>query len=259
MAAIMPKEFTSVYTLQRALATDVWTAVRHADAPQTPVVVKFVKETSCETAALAAVRNVPHVVQVLDDSLCHDGRRAIVMPYYERGDLMDRVEHAPLPEIDALRAIRQVATALVGVHAAGVAHRDLKLENVLCGDDGTCVLTDFGFAAIREPTMYNRCGTRLFVAPEVLHANRFLNRGYTYSCDIWSLGVSLYALVNKHMPFTSDRDVASAGVLAHKMRKTVSMPTRRVIAAMLRRNAAHRPTAEQVVAQIDEALLLLQQ
>jgi len=80
-------------------------------------------------------------------------------------------------------------------------HRDLKLENIMMtdGDDrGKPKIVDFGLSKIIGPTetASEPFGTLGYVAPEVLK-----KQPYTYSCDIWSLGCILYALLSGSLPF----------------------------------------------------------
>ena len=108
------------------------------------------------------------------------------------------------------------------LHTQRIAHRDLKLENVLISASGSCKLADFGLAheyvgerdldpravpgrpsegvgGWRErEVLYDVCGSKAYVAPEVL-----LKLGYDgYSADMWSLGICLFAMLAGFFPFT---------------------------------------------------------
>ena len=108
-------------------------------------------------------------------------------------------------EGDARLIMRQLLMALDRVHGAGVVHRDIKLDNILLpsADDLTEIkLCDFGLTGIvtpSEPRLSTRCGTPLYVAPEVLARDC----RYDTKVDMWSAGVVLYMLLAGSPPFYS--------------------------------------------------------
>jgi serine/threonine protein kinase len=93
----------------------------------------------------------------------------------------------------------ELSGALSTVHRAGLIHRDVKAQNVLCDRDGRLVLTDFGAGCEVQQTTdagtRELKGTPLCVAPEVL-----AGRPATASSDVYSLGVLLYHLVTGTYP-----------------------------------------------------------
>ena len=113
-------------------------------------------------------------------------------------------------EHDCRTAFTALLRALCYLHARGVTHRDVKLDNVLLavpGDLSTVRLVDFGLAAscldeapdAPEPAMTWMCGSAPYMAPEVA-----LRRiPYTDACDMWSAGVVLHLLLTGHMPFAA--------------------------------------------------------
>ena len=107
----------------------------------------------------------------------------------------------------------QVAVALDWLHARQVAHRDLKLENVLCRDDGaTYVLCDFGSATtavlpaersrkamLQEQEKIERYSTQMYRAPEMVDLHR--NWPVDERVDVWALGCLVYELLHGHPPY----------------------------------------------------------
>lgn len=87
-------------------------------------------------------------------------------------------------------------------------HRDIKPENILYvhgGEgkgNGRVKLVDFGTAVkFKKGEKYSEIyGSANYLAPEVV------NMDYTEKCDVWSLGVILYTILLKQMPFDGNMD-----------------------------------------------------
>lgn len=131
------------------------------------------------------------------------------------GDLFSFLEYkgGRLDEALAAVVIRQVLLAIEYLHGQGIAHRDLKPDNILmtCLDDGArVVVTDFGSARYLPDTfrrgtqsprkfqrMFSTAGTLEFTAPEIHGMNPMapIEGGYTKSVDMWSIGTITAALL----------------------------------------------------------------
>ena len=116
-----------------------------------------------------------------------------------------------LTEANIASIVYQICLAINYLHASGVIHRDLKLENIMVdlvdleGDvekedyiehQLVCKLTDFGFATVidnKKKTL--SVGSPIYMAPDVL------NRQYDSKCDLWALGVLTYMLLTGKPPF----------------------------------------------------------
>lgn len=130
------------------------------------------------------------------------------------GELFDRIiektqsDEGHFSERDAAGLVRCILDAISYCHDKAIVHRDLKPENFLFSskDERTAVIKiiDFGLSRhdhdVKQGIMNTKVGTPYYVAPEVL------NREYTKSCDIWSIGVITYILLCGYPPFYGDTD-----------------------------------------------------
>src|SRR3989338_2023286 len=118
--------------------------------------------------------------------------------------LLDLVQQfpdgVPLPRV--LHIFWQLISVVEYVHARGIVHKDLKLENILVDDDGCIFLIDFGLSRYFTPgkkALRDALGSPRYAAPEL-----WLERAYEGpSADIWSMGVVLYLLTTGFFPFSA--------------------------------------------------------
>lgn len=140
-----------------------------------------------EVLAMRHLPPHPNIAQLVEH-VCVNGQHYIVMEPCYGGELFAQVEASgSLPEEYVLRLTRGAASAVSHMHSHGVAHRDLKLENMLVSEQGgECVkICDFGLAhvhALGPPPrrgddllgvcqsaelLVRVCGTKSYAAPEV--------------------------------------------------------------------------------------------
>ncbi len=154
-----------------------------------------------------------------------------------------------LPVERALGLVSETADALAAIHDGGIVHRDVKPANVMVQPDGRPVLIDFGIASIpgQEPLTQTGqvLGTMAYVSPEQVSGERA-----TAASDVYSLGVLAYQALSGVRPFQRDTPVASA--LAHvtdpppALTVPLDAEERDLLAAMLAKSPADRPTAHEV-------------
>ncbi|KAG1359752.1 phosphoenolpyruvate carboxylase kinase 1 [Cocos nucifera] len=201
---------------------------------------------------LAAAGN-PHAVQIHATYEDADSLH-LVLDLCPGPDLFVRVsDRAPLPERDAAAVMLPLMEAIATCHRRGIAHRDVKLENVLFDGRGELKLADFGSAECfddeRRWAMTGLVGTPFYVAPEVV-----AGREYGEKVDVWSCGVILYMMLGGMAPFYGESAVEILeAVLRGNLRfpprifRGVSPAAKDLIRKMLCKDVSRRLSADQVL------------
>lgn len=102
-----------------------------------------------------------------------------------------------LNEEQAYAVFSQICKGLKYMHENNVAHRDLKLTNILIDEEYTVKVIDFGFACESSERQKMYCGTPSYMAPEIVEKKIYLSK----PVDIWSLGVVLFKLLSGEYAF----------------------------------------------------------
>ena len=129
----------------------------------------------------------------------------LVTEFIPGSDLRRLVRHhGPLTEQQATLVISQGAEALAYAHERGLVHRDVKPGNLLVTPEGLTKLTDLGLASFSSDAApaatggpRHIVGTPDFIAPEAIANPGEVRR----SCDIYSLGCTLYYAVTGKVPY----------------------------------------------------------
>lgn len=211
-----------------------------------------------EARALAAFRH-PSLVTVYSLG-AHDGRDFLVM---ERIYGISLIEHVgrrraagqPLSLVEAVDMLASIADGLSIVHRAGLAHRDVKLENVMMTPDGRVVLMDFGLVLpeFHVGAQATIAGSPPYMAPEALTND--VESGLGHLLDIYALGVCAFELVTGQKPIVAPS--LSAMFELHRsgyvpridaLRDDVPERLANLIAGMMAKSAADRPQSAEAVA-----------
>ncbi|WP_030059221.1 MULTISPECIES: serine/threonine-protein kinase [Streptomyces] len=171
---------------------------------------RLITRTLREAKATARIRHNSAVT--VFDVVDEDDRPWIVMELVESRSLADVIrEDGPLAPARAAEIALDVLGVLSAAHALGILHRDVKPSNVLMGDDGRVVLTDFGIASVEGDASVTSTGM-LVGAPSYISPERARGQKPGPPADLWSLGGTLYAMVEGRPPY--DRGSALATLTA---------------------------------------------
>src|SRR3954451_15898156 len=198
-----------------------------------------------EARAIARLNNI-NVVRAFD-VLRTDADPWIVMEYVPSRSLQDTLaSDGPLPPVRVAEIGLGVLNALRAAHRAGVVHRDVKPGNVLLGEGGRVVLTDFGLATVPGDPTVTRTGLVLgspaYIAPE-----RARDGTAGPGADLWSLGATLYAAVEGSSPFARPSAIATLAALATENPPPArnAGPLKPVLNGLLRKDPNHRIDADE--------------
>jgi serine/threonine protein kinase len=204
-----------------------------------------------EAAILEDIRH-PGVVRVYDCNVLPDRRPWIAMELVAGETLADRLHaQVTLPAHEVAGLIADVADVLASVHKAGVIHRDLKPDNLMCtpGDrEYPLRLLDWGVARLgplgRLTLDGLTPGTPVYMSPE-----QTTGRNIAAPCDIYSLGVIAYEALTGDPPFDG-RTLAEVVCLhltgvPRPLRESCNAPIALcdLVERMLGKDPAQRPSA----------------
>jgi len=215
--------------------------------------------------SVAARLQHPHIVPLLSAGEM-DGVPYFTMPFVRGESLRARLaRHGEMPISEAVRVLREIASALAYAHAHGVVHRDIKPDNILFSDDAAMV-TDFGVAKALSASSNGdhggvtslgvALGTSAYMAPEQATADPSTDN----RADIYAFGVLAYEVLTGRSPFFGRN---AAQLLAAQVQEVPEPISRRrssvppALAALIMRCLEKRPadrpqTAAEVVHALDD-------
>ncbi|MFJ5232922.1 protein kinase [Kitasatospora sp. NPDC088391] len=205
---------------------------------------RLVVRTLREAKATARIRHAAAVT--VYDVVEEDDRPWIVMELVDGRSLADVVrEDGTLTPARAAGIALDLLGVLGAAHAQGVLHRDVKPSNVLIGEDGRTVLTDFGIASVEGDTSITSTGM-LVGAPSYIAPERARGQRPGPPSDLWSLGGTLYAMVEGVPPYDRGSALATlTAVMTEELPVSEQAgPLWPVIAGLLEKDPAKRMDAD---------------
>ncbi|KLT46137.1 kinase-like protein, partial [Cutaneotrichosporon oleaginosum] len=157
-----------------------------------------------EIALHWTARDHPSIIN-MDRLVTEDDGIYVVMDYGDEGDLFAMITEKHRYAGDDLlikKVFLQILDGVEHLHMLGIAHRDVKPENIVCSNDGTVVrIVDFGLATRDTTSTEFGCGSTFYIAPECLGEWDNARCYTTQTADVWSLGVILVNLVCGRNPW----------------------------------------------------------
>ncbi len=176
----------------------------------------------------AKLTHPPHSIAMYDVAI-ESGEPWLVMEYFPPARSLAQAMNLAdtLPPLEVAQIGAQIAAALTEAHAAGIVHRDIKPGNILIADRGkslgTVKISDFGIARAKSDVSDTQdeviTGTPAYFAPEVARGD-----DPTEASDVFSLGSTLYTVIEGQPPFGIDSDAIA---LLHRVAKAeIYRPTK---------------------------------
>ncbi|KAL6044684.1 hypothetical protein QOT17_000177 [Balamuthia mandrillaris] len=203
------------YVVDRTLANGLFGKVKLATHLLTgqKVVIKVIEKQKIDPERFREIdlmkrlrhANVVRMLEVIEAPQ----KLYIVYEYIDGGELFEYMtEKDHLSEDEARTFWRQLVEAVKYMHDNGIAHRDIKLENIMLNQDGNVVVIDLGLGNFTSSgrLLSTFCGSSAYAAPEMFLCRKYVGE----KVDVWSMGVVLYCLITSVLPFEDPKYIIKA-------------------------------------------------
>ena len=210
----------------------------------------------------ASQLNHPHIAPLLDSGET-DYLLWFVMPFVAGDTLRQALRRDGAFRIDrAVRMATDILDALGHAHERGLAHRDIKPDNIVLSPEGPAVLVDFGIARAIASSGEDRVtrsgfvvGTEEYMSPEQASGSSEID-GRT---DLYSLGVVLFEVLAGRPPFSAASAAAVLDMQQHSpapdLRKLRRDVPRALSDSVMKALSKARDARWQTAAEMRQALL----
>lgn len=154
--------------------------------------------TQYQKEALLANLSHPNIIENIPVTMENDSFQAVLTEFAKYGDFFELVVGGALDSEVIIRTyFHQLIAGLECMHAQGVAHLDLKLENLMMGSGFNLKIIDFDQAQRVTDKKITSGGTKGYRAPEVIDGTC---KDFA-AADMFSAGIILYAFRAQEYPF----------------------------------------------------------
>lgn len=193
---------------------------------QTELLEEFVRGVSNEINLMLELKGTPNIVSIEDYIVLRDRniRTILIRTELLQGiDQISELQHG-MDRDEVVRLGIDICSALVRCEEKNIIHRDIKPGNLFYSENAGYKLGDFGISrtmeSIHERMSMSGVGTIQYMAPEVYFGGR-----YDHTVDIYSLGLTLYTLLNENLPplYESTSPQADTGSTDARRRREANM------------------------------------
>jgi MAP/microtubule affinity-regulating kinase len=146
------------------------------------------------------------------------------------------------------KIFRQIFDAMNYLHSNYMAHRDIKLENILLAKDYEIKIIDFGFGMLNldNKVQHFFCGTPNYMPPEIVEKRGYIGQ----KADLWSLGILVYKIYCADFPFKGRNEkelYKSIKRCEFSIINYVPDKVKKVIRALIEYDPNKRPSCKEVL------------
>lgn len=185
--------------------------------------------------------NIIQLYEIVELTTNEDSFMILVEEYCSKGNLLDYILNGnDITDQEKRQISRGITEAVSELHRCGIAHCDIKPENVLLTSNKTPKLCDFNLSKfIEKANTFERGGSKPYAAPELF---KFEDVDFLRA-DIWSLGVMLFSISESRYPYIEAEDARKGLLIINSHDKKLNSFTRRC----LKINPSKRQTANELL------------
>jgi serine/threonine protein kinase/Flp pilus assembly protein TadD len=218
-------------------------------------------------ARLLASLSHPNIAAIYEELEEAEGAIYLILEYIDGQTLAERIATGSLEIQEVVSIACQTASAVAAAHGHGIIHRDLKPGNIKITPEGNVKVLDFGLAkVIEEVETRGQQSTvtqpgRVIGTPAYMSPEQAVGDAVDYKTDIWSLGVVIYEMLTRELPFQGNTQQALTHSILHdkpknltRLRRDAPIRLEQVLSRLIQKDRLSRPDNMKVVVKELEAI-----